>query len=168
MRKSELIRLRKKLSDKHYKNLKSAIAILRRNSELVSKEEKKELEKLFRYSPKLRTGYRLWRRLTGIYNSKIGRRRATNKINAWIAEVGKSKLTQFDTFVSTLQKYKNHIVQYFNGRHTSVFVVGFNNKIKVIKRRCYGIFDEISQFKRVFLDTEGYNNYLPKRTVPCY
>ena len=165
LRKSELIRLRKKLNDKQYKSLKSAIAILRRNAELISKEERKELEKLFRYSPKLRTGYRFCRKLTNIYNSKIGRRRAMNKINDWIAEVEKSKLTQFDTFVKTLLKYKKHIVQYFNGRYTSGFVEGFNNKIKVIKRRCYGIFDENSLFRRLFLDTEGYGKYLSKPIV---
>ena len=162
IRKSELARLRKKLSDERYKELKLAILILRRNIELVSKEDRKELEKLFKYSPKLRAGYRLCRQLTSIYNSKIGRRQATNKIDDWIEKVGKSGLTQFDTFINTLKKYQTHIVQYFNGRHSSGFVEGFNNKIKVIKRRCYGIFDENSLFRRLFLDTEGYGKYLPR------
>jgi len=162
IRKSELTRLRKKLSDEHYKELKIAILILRQNIELVSKEDRQELEKLFRYSPKLRAGYRLCRQLTSIYNSKIGRRQASNKINLWIEKVEQSGLTQFNTFINTLKKYQPHIVQYFNGRHNSGFVEGFNNKIKVIKRRCYGIFDENSLFRRLFLDTEGYGKYLPR------
>lgn len=162
IRKSELARLRKKLSDERYKELKLAILILRRNIELVSKEDRQELEKLFRYSSKLRVGYRLCRQLTSIYNSKIARRQATNKINLWIEKVEQSGLTQFNTFINTLKKYQTHIVQYFNGRHSSGFVEGFNNKIKVIKRRCYGIFDENSLFRRLFLDTEGYSKYLPR------
>ena len=47
LRKSELIRLHKKLGTVRYKELKEAILILRRNAELVSKDERKELEKLW-------------------------------------------------------------------------------------------------------------------------
>ncbi|MCF6778007.1 ISL3 family transposase, partial [Thiotrichales bacterium 19X7-9] len=162
VRKSELIRLRKKLGAKRYKELKPSIAILRRNAELVSKQERKELGELFRYSPKLRTAYRLCRQLTSIYNSKIGKLKGTRKIDKWILKVEQSDLSQFDTFITTLSKYKKYITNYFKGRHTSGFVEGFNKKIKVIKRRCYGIFDENNLFRRIFLDTEGYAKYLPK------
>ncbi|MDC0535997.1 transposase [Francisellaceae bacterium] len=162
LRKSELIRLHKKLGAVRYKELKTAISILRRNAELVSKDERKELEKLFKHSPKLRQGYRLCRQLTSIYNSKIGRIRATKQIDHWLLKVAQSGLKQFNTFINTVTKYKQHIANYFKGRHTSGFVEGFNNKIKVIKRRCYGIFDENSLFRRIFLDTEGYDKYLPK------
>ena len=71
----------------------------------------------------------------------------------------------FNSFIGTLKKYKTHIVQYFKGRHTSGFVEGFNNKIKVIKRRCYGVFDENSLFRRIFLDTEGYKRFLNRTGV---
>ena len=161
LRKSELIRLHKKLGAVRYKELKEAILILRRNAELVSKSERKELEKLFKHSPKLRKGYRLCRQITPVYNSKIGKLRATKQIDSWILKVEQSGLKQFDTFINTLTKYKQYIANYFKGRHTSGFVEGFNNKIKVIKRRCYGIFDENSLFRRIFLDTEGYDKYLP-------
>jgi len=160
LRQSELIKLRHSLGHQRYKELKLTILILRRNIELVSKEERKELERLFRHSPNLRLGYQLCRQLTSIYNSKIGRLAATRKMDEWIVKVEGSGLKQFDVFIGTLTKYKTHIVGYFKGRHTSGFVEGFNNKIKVIKRRCYGIFDENSLFRRIFLDTEGYDKYL--------
>ena len=35
-------------------------------------------------------------------------------------------------------------------------VEGFNNKIKVLKRRCYGIFNIQHIFQRIYLDLEGY------------
>jgi transposase len=35
-------------------------------------------------------------------------------------------------------------------------VEGFNNKIKVLKRRCYGLFNLKHIFQRIFLDLEGY------------
>ncbi|MFT4694091.1 MAG: transposase [Francisella sp.] len=49
----------------------------------------------------------------------------------------------------TYLKHKGKNV-YSSIPNTSGFVEGFNNKIKVIKRRCYGIFDEKSLFRRVF------------------
>lgn len=165
LRQSELIRLRQKLSKKRYEKLKIAISVLRRNVELVSKSDRQELEKLFVYSPKLRTGYRLCRKLTSIYNSNIGRRQARTQINHWISKVEASGLPCFNSFIKTLNKYKTQIIQYFNGRYTSGFVEGFNNKIKVIKRRCYGIFDENSLFRRIFLDTEGYDIFLNRTEV---
>ena len=76
-----------------------------------------------------------------------------------------SDMRCFDTFVKTLSKYKIHIIQYFKGRYTSGFVEGFNNKIKVIKRRCYGISDANSLFRRIFLDTEGYARFLNRTGV---
>ncbi len=81
-----------------------------------------ELDKLFKHSPKLQTGYRLCRQLTSIYNSKIGRRPATNKINRWIEKVEESDLECINRFIGTLQKYKSHIIQYFNVLSTSGYV----------------------------------------------
>ena len=49
------------------------------------------------------------------------------------------------------------ISDYFTERRTSGFAEGLNNKIKVIKRRCYGIFNIKHLFQRIFIDTEGYS-----------
>ncbi|RKZ89531.1 MAG: hypothetical protein DRR19_11450 [Candidatus Parabeggiatoa sp. nov. 1] len=45
----------------------------------------------------------------------------------------------------------------FDDRHTVKFVEGLNNKIKVIKRRCYGILNIDHWFQRIYLDLEGYS-----------
>ena len=160
LRKSELIRLRKKLTKSKYTQLKEAIAILCKNVERVTPKEREELEKVFKVSPVLKKGYRFCRKLTSIYNSHIGRRKAGNKINEWITTVEASQVKCFDRFIKTLTKYRTHIIQYFKDRNTSGFVEGFNNKIKVIKRRCYGIFDKNTLFRRILLDTEGYDRFL--------
>ncbi len=156
LRKNELVRLKKVLSEETYQSLKLAIAILKRNKEFVTQEEKKILQPLFKYSPALKEAHKLCCQLTGIYNSNIGKRKANAKINAWILLVEKSQLRCFDTFAKTLKKYQIEIIAYFKGRNTSGFVEGFNNKVKVLKRRCYGIFDENSLFRRLFLDCYGY------------
>jgi transposase len=66
----------------------------------------------------------------------------------------------FKTFIGTLEKYKNGIANYFKLRKNSGFVEGLNNKIKVIKRRCYGVLKPETLFQRVFLDLKGYELYI--------
>ncbi|RLG30128.1 hypothetical protein DRO03_05325 [Methanosarcinales archaeon] len=47
--------------------------------------------------------------------------------------------------------------QSYISRQTSGFIEGLNNKIKVIKRRCYGIFNVKHLFQSIYLDMEGYS-----------
>ncbi|MCJ7702710.1 MAG: transposase [Anaerolineales bacterium] len=56
----------------------------------------------------------------------------------------------------TLENHMDEISNYFINRDSSGFVEGFNNKIKVLKRRCYGIFNIQHLFQRIYLDLEGY------------
>jgi transposase len=50
-------------------------------------------------------------------------------------------------------------------RNNSGFVEGINNKIKVMKRRCYGISNIKHFFQRVFLDLQGYAQYAANSKV---
>ncbi len=77
----------------------------------------------------------------------IGKRKARNKINVWIAKVDASDINCFNSFIVTLKKYKIEIIAYFKGRNTSGFVEGFNNKVKcssadamelLTKTACFG------------------------------
>lgn len=165
VRQAELARLKKRLSPGDYQALKPSIAILKRNAEVVSKEERQELEQLFRLSPRLKAAYRYCRKLTGIFNSKIGKKAASDRLEAWMAEVERSSLTQFDRFIETLRKYKEPVSNYFRKRETSGFVEGLNNKAKITKRRCYGILSVKTFFQRLFLDTQGYDLFLGAQGV---
>ena len=73
--------------------------------------------------------------------------------------VKESGISCYKKFLSTLDSYLEEIVNYFIHRDSSGFVEGFNNKIKVIKRRCYGILNVEHLFQRIFLDISG-RNYL--------
>ena len=82
----------------------------------------------------------------------------------WIKDVKGSGLNVFDDFIWTLENWKDEISNYFEKRLTSGFVEGLNNKIKVIKRRCYGILNIKHLFQRIYLDLEGYTQFLwPQR-----
>ena len=69
------------------------------------------------------------------------------------------ELSCFDDFFGTLERHETEITNYFLERHTSGFVEGLNNKIKVIKRRCYGILNREHLFQRIELDLTGYEAF---------
>ena len=106
--------------------------------------------------------YSLAIQLTQTFNTHLSKEAAIIKLNEWILLVSKSKLVCFNKFIKTLKKWKNEIANYFVNRHTSAFVEGLNNKIKVLKRRCYGIYDLKHFFQRLFLDLSGYELYATK------
>ena len=106
----------------------------------------------------MKLGYEFSRELTEIYNQELTIDQAREQINVWMKKVKKSKVTCFETFLETLKTHKTQILNYFNGRYNSRFVEGLNNKIRVIRRRCYGLLDSGRLFQRLFLDLEGYRD----------
>lgn len=162
IRKKELKRLKKILPAKDYRALKPAIALLRHGKEFMTPEKKNRVAPLFAHAPLLKVAYRFCCQLTGIYNSEINSTFAREKINLWIAAVEASELNCFNRFIKTLKKYQMEIVNYFINRETSGFVEGVNNKAKVLKRRCYGIYNLKHFFQRLFLDFSGYALFAKK------
>ncbi len=157
LRKKELKKLKKSMAPEEYKRLEPAISLLcRRKEYAISEAEEEQLEPLFKAAPKIKEAYNLCLKLTTIYNKHSTSEEALESINSWIESVESSKLTSFKSFIQTLKKYKNEICNYFINRNTSGFVEGFNNKVKVLKRRCYGIFNLKHLFQRIFLDFSGY------------
>jgi len=156
LRKAELKRLKSELSPQEYKALKGSMWALRKEKQDLTSEERKTLSYLFRLSPDLKAAYQLQNRLTEIFEEPLSRRAAETKIRKWIITVAKSELRCFDTFINTLARWWNEILNYFVKRETSGFVEGFNNKIKVLKRRSYGITNLKHLFQRIYLDLEGY------------
>jgi transposase len=156
VRKVELRRLKKDLPAEDYALLKGSMWALRKRPQDLSPEETRILRKLFNLSPDIKAVYDLQNRLTEIFDEHIPQEAAKTKITAWIVEVAKTGLRYFDGFLNTLARWMEPILNYFIARETSGFVEGFNNKIKVLKRRCYGITNLTHFFQRIYLDIEGY------------
>jgi transposase len=156
LRKSELKRLKDELPTQAYSALKGHLWAFRKNPNNINEEEKIILERLFSYSNQLKQAYDLRNELTSIFDEKISKQQALEKICTWMKKVEESQLKCFDTFLKTLENYKDEITNYFYERKNSGFIEGLNNKIKVIKRRCYGILNPTHLFQRICLDLQGY------------
>lgn len=156
LRKKELKRLKEELPEAQYKTLKGSMWAFRKKPADLSEAETEVLAHLLEYSPLLRLAYDLRLKLTTIFEQNLTKTEATQKIKDWCQDVQQTGLTCFDSFLTTLNNHFEQITNYFINRHNSGFVEGLNNKIKVLKRRCYGVLNLDRLFQRLFLDLEGY------------
>jgi transposase len=159
LRKKELRRLKKELSPGAYQKLKGAMWALRKKDADLTDDDRNVITAIFKHSPLLEQAYGFRNQLTDIFDQRITRAQAKRLFNRWIVRVKRGTIHCFDAFIRTLMVRKNEITNYFVDRHNSGFVEGLNNKIKVIKRRCYGILNTEHLFQRISLDLSGYALY---------
>ena len=155
LRKKEQKRLKNELDESDYKELKGLLWAFRKNPDVLNDNENTVLEKAFSYSQDLKKAYELRNELTDIFDQSCTKQKAIVAFKKWEEKVTQSGLKCYDAFLKTLNTFQSHIANYFNNRTTSGFVEGFNNKIKVVKRRCYGIFNIQHLRQRILLDTLG-------------
>jgi len=156
LRKKECRRLKKELSEAQYAEIHGVLWSIRKNSKDLTTAEQEKLDLLFGYSPDLKLAYTFREELTAIFELPLTKKEASEHIIEWRNQVSECTLTCFNKFLTTLDNWLDKIVNYFNGRFSSGFVEGLNNKIKTTKRRCYGILKTTTLFQRLYLDIEGY------------
>jgi transposase len=156
LRKKEFKRFKRDLSDDAYEQVcKGMHWVLRKNHSALEPEERARLRCLFEHSPLLHQAYTFREELTAIFNRPYSCSQAEQAIRSWYHKVWLSPVSCYDKFIKTLKRYWQYILNYFNRRVSSGFVEGLNNKIKTIKRRCYGINKVSSLFQRIWLDLQG-------------
>jgi len=159
LRKRESRRLKQELTAAEYAEFKGVMWMLRKNNPDLTPEERQQLHRLFAYAPALKLAYTLREELTALFELPLTRAQAKIRLQTWCAKVRRSALTCFDTFLKTLTNWLDEIVNYFVDRRSSGFVEGLNNKIKTLKRRCYGLPRVTTLFQRLYLDLEGYRRF---------
>lgn len=160
LRKVEMKALKGLLEKEEFAHLKGTLWALRKNSDDLEPEEKETLDLMFECSPELQQAYRLREKLTRLFdNEKHTKETGRQALRRWMNEVKHSGLTCFDKFLATLEHRMDIITNYFTNRTTSGWVEGLNNKIKVLKRRCYGLSNLPNLFRRIWLDLNGYDAF---------
>ncbi len=156
LRKSELRELKQELEDDEYKLLKGTMWQFRRNAADLEPEQEQAVSLLLECAPDLRKAYDLREELSAIFDAEHTKESGTRAITDWVESVKQSGLKCFDSFLTTLDHWLDEISNYFLDRQTSGFQEGLNNKIKVLKRRCYGITNVSHLFQRIWLDLDGF------------
>ncbi len=157
VRKQAMRQLKETLPKEEYAQLKGVMWALRKTPQALTHEDYQQLHHLFRHAPVVRTVYDLCQDLTDIFdNGTLSVSEAREAMTAWMDRVKQTGVRAFKTFLKTLKAHWVAITNYFLNRHNSGFVEGLNNKIKVIKRRCYGILNRQHLFQRIALDVAGH------------
>jgi transposase len=106
-------------------------------------------------TPPVASAYSRRTALPAIFACTPDRATAHARIAACSAPVKASGLSCFDKFLNTWHNWKNGMLNYVEGGHSSGFVEGLNNKLTLLKRRCCGLHDPVEVFRRLWLDIEG-------------
>jgi len=165
LRKQEVRRLQKELPKAALDDLKHTLWPFRKREADLDAVEQARLDGLLAHSPPLQQAYRLREQLTTIFDTARSKKDGLRRIGYWRARVAKSGLACFDAFLKLLDSWLDLIANYFISRQTSGFVEGLNNKLKVLKRRCYGLRNVVRLFQRLTLDVEGYRRFSPWQTT---
>jgi transposase len=163
LRKQEVRRLQKELPKHAVDDLKRTLWPFRKRAGDLDSAEQERLDVLLVHSPALRQAYTLREELTVIFDTARSKADGLRRIHFWRQRVVRSGLTCFDAFLKLLDSRLDLIANYFIDHQTSSFVEGLNNKLKVLKRRCYGLRNVGRLFQRLTLDRDGYRRFSPWR-----
>ena len=166
LRKQEVKRLKAELPKAAMDQLKHTLWPFRKRKADLDTEEAAALKRLLKLSPALLRAYELREGLRNIFETATSKVVGVRRIKAWITRVRVSGLTCFDAVLGTLERWLDYIANYFHERQTSGFVEGLNTKIKVLKRRCFGILKPTTLFQRITLDLQGYRRFGRSGVVP--
>jgi transposase len=155
VRKKELKRRKRALPKAAYAESTGALWPFRKRSGELEPQEWDLLERLFPSSPKIEAAYHLREDRPDRFDRDYTKAGAKCAIRAWGKRVRQRGLAEFERVLGTLARWLDEITNYCQGRQTSGFVEGFNNRVKVLKRRCYGSFNGERLFQRLTLDLHG-------------
>ncbi len=115
--------------------------------EKLNDDEKDKLKELEKVAPELIAVYQAKEKLRDIFDSKITSDQAFWKLVEWTESFYK----YFPNSCQTIKRWIDEVVAYFDQRTTQGAVEGINQKIKLIKRRAYGLTNFGNFRRRVLL-----------------
>lgn len=131
--------------------LKGTKWLLLRNKSNLETDAKKELKQLLALNKNLATAYILKEKFAMIWNyHQVGW--AKRAIDNWIKIARESDIKGIKFFIKMLKKHEYGILTHCKHPISNGRIEGTNNKIKVLKHRCYG-FHDVEYFKLKILET---------------
>ena len=121
---------------------------LLKKKEKLNKNEKDKLKEVNKLLPELMKMYEKKEELRDIFESQITGDEGFDKMVEWL----KSSHQYFPKSCQTIRRWIDEILAYFDHRTTQGAVEGINQKIKLIKRRAYGLTNFDNFRRRVLLN----------------
>jgi transposase len=106
--------------------------------ERLSERDRRRLAELFEREPLIAEAWGLKEAFRHIYRAD-SRAEAERRLDAFLATVDRAGLPAFDAFAKGIRIWREELLAYFDEPTTNGYAEGVINKVKVIKRRAYGI-----------------------------
>jgi transposase len=116
-------------------------------------------QRVFTSPPQIEAAYHRREALTALFARGATKAGANWAIRAWCQRRRASGLAEFESFLGTRERWPEEITNDFQGRQTRGVVAGFNNRVNVLQRRCYGLFHVGRLVQRLTLDLQGYQRF---------
>ena len=120
---------------------------LLKNPDDLSENEQKTLKQAFLISPDLQEVYQLRKKLKAIFELDLTKDQASLKVEEWQEKAQKINRKPIESFLKTLNNWKDKVLNFFHQRQTNAVVEGLNNAIRGIIRRSFG-FHSFENLKR--------------------
>ena len=124
--------------NKDEESLKKLRWVLLKHGQKLNKDERVRLEKAFEFAPQLEQIYQLKEDFRLWYDTFTSKSKAGAWLTHWIDQAKALNNTFLDTFVSTLTKWRDKILNFFVDGISNGMVEGLNNILKLILRRAFG------------------------------
>jgi transposase len=111
---------------------------LLKGRERLSERERRQLCELFATDPVIGAAWGLKESFRAIYRAP-DRQQAEVRLDRFLAAVGREMLPAFTSFAVGIGQWREELLAYFEEPTTNGYAEGVINKVKVIKRRAYGL-----------------------------
>lgn len=116
----------------------------------LTERERRRLSDLFERDPIIAEAWGLKEAFRDVYRAG-DRADAERRLEAFLAAVNRAGLPAFDAFAKGIRLWNQELLAYFDEPTTNGYAEGVINKVKVIKRRAYGIPNFTAFRQRVLL-----------------
>ena len=130
--------IQKQADDATQQILKGGRWLLVKNPDDLTEDEQTHLAAMLTASSELKQCYDLKEEFRQWFNRALDRATAAEQLMDWLQRVERSGLKALQAFSRTVRNWWNHILNYFDGRHSNGFAEGVNLKIKLLNRRAFG------------------------------
>lgn len=106
--------------------------------ERLSAKQRRQLCELFTHEPLIAEAWGLKEAFRSVYRAP-SRDEAERRLDAFLAAVDRAQIPSFSAFADGIHQWRSELLAYFDEPTTNGYAEGVINKVKVIKRRAYGL-----------------------------